>query len=194
MYMDSFRKKELLHKGLLLAALFLFVQCSRHTGKSLLTFFFDGVPETDSTAFAIQDSIIFQGDSILMPDVLSGQDVPEMLVHYPYEVRECGSCHDPNSLGDMLEPEPGLCYMCHEDFKDSYGYLHGPVAGGYCSSCHHPHLSDKEHLLRYSGSELCFHCHREERILKNEMHSDLDGMECADCHNPHGGEDKYIFQ
>jgi len=117
-----------------------------------------------------------------------------LLVHFPYAERECAACHDPNSLGTMLEPQPDLCYLCHEDYSRSYTYLHGPVAGGYCTSCHHPHLSEKAHLLRFTGSELCYYCHRKERVLKNDMHSDLEGMNCNDCHNAHGGEDRYIFQ
>lgn len=179
---------------LLISALALFAQCSRHTGKSLLTFFFDGVPEEDSTALVHQDVGAIQGDSSSQVSILPASEFSGMLVHYPYEERECAACHDPSSLGSMLEPQPGLCYMCHEDFSSSYAYLHGPVAGGYCTSCHNPHLSENEHLLRFTGSELCYHCHKEESVLKNEMHMDLDGMECTDCHNVHGGEDKYIFQ
>lgn len=172
----------------------LFEACSRHTGKSLLTFFFDGVPEEDTTALALQDLTSSPTDSSAQDLALSEPETPGMLVHYPYAERECAACHDPNSLGSMLEPQPTLCYMCHEDYGMTYNYQHGPVAGGYCTSCHDPHLSDKEHLLRLNGSELCYHCHREASVLKNEMHMDLDGMECTDCHNPHGGEDKYIFQ
>lgn len=115
-------------------------------------------------------------------------------IHYPYAEKECVACHDEQSLGRMTEPEPGLCYICHEDLSGIYAYLHGPVAGGYCSSCHNPHSSEHESLLRFSGDQLCFHCHTEEDVYRNEMHSDLDGMACTDCHNAHGGEDKYIFQ
>ena len=172
----------------------LFGQCSRHTGRSLLTFLFDGVPEEDSTSLTFQENLSVPDDSILQAHGLTDTSSQGMLVHYPYGERECAACHDPNSLGNMLEPQPDLCYLCHEDFSMSYNYLHGPVAGGYCTSCHNPHLSEKEHLLRLTGDKLCYHCHRKERVLKNDMHSDLGGMECGDCHNPHGGEDNYIFQ
>lgn len=171
----------------------LFGQCSRHTGKSLLTFFFDGVPDEDSTSL-VQAGLAHSGDSAKVDTSLLAIGSPEMLVHYPYAERECAACHDPSSLGSMHEQQPDLCYLCHEDFGTRYNYLHGPVAGGYCTSCHNPHLSEKEHLLRYVGYELCFHCHREESIVKEEMHADLDGMLCTECHNPHGGEDNFIFQ
>ncbi len=114
-------------------------------------------------------------------------------VHTVLKTGKCSSCHDQNSLGNMLEPQPGLCYMCHEDLSTLYKTLHGPVAGGYCTSCHDPHRSENEKLLKYTGEQLCFYCHKAESVYKNEMHQDLEGMECIDCHNPHGGEDKYIF-
>ncbi len=176
-----------------MAAVVLFGQCSKYTGKSLLTFFFDGVPEEDSLALQSQEPNVVSGDSALMASSVLESE-PGMRVHYPYAERECGACHDPQSLGSMVEPQPGLCYMCHEDLSTQFDYLHGPVAGGYCTSCHDPHMSENEHLIRIIGDELCFHCHNEERLASNEMHMDLDGMQCADCHNAHGGDDKYIFQ
>jgi len=179
--------------GLLVTAgMFLLSQCSP-SGKSLLTIFFDGVPETDSTLMEVSGSESVSADSTR----LNANDTVEeaqTVIHYPYEERECGACHDQKSLGSMIEPQPGLCYTCHEDLGDQYQYLHGPVAGGYCTSCHNPHMSEKEKLLRFIGDELCFHCHQAESIYQNEMHEGLEGMTCMDCHNPHGGEDRYIFQ
>lgn len=177
---------------LMVGSILLLGQCSPYAGKSLLTFFFDGVPHTDSTDVkdVALDDISIDSTSQLTETSL---EVPMVYVHYPYEEKECGSCHDPNSLGTMVEPQPGLCYMCHEDFNNQYTTIHGPVAGGYCTSCHNPHRSESEKLLRFTGAQLCLHCHEAESVYKNEMHQDLEGMECTDCHNPHGGEDKYIF-
>jgi predicted CXXCH cytochrome family protein len=178
---------------LLFSGLILLCRCSPQAGKSLLTFFFDGVPETDTTLL-VANQMSVHADT-------TGQEVAEaspeeqtLWIHYPYAEKECAACHDEQSLGRMTEPEPGLCYICHEDLSANYEYLHGPVAGGYCSSCHDPHSSDHEKLLRFSGDELCFYCHAENDVYHNEMHEDLDGMACTDCHNPHGGEDQYIFQ
>jgi predicted CXXCH cytochrome family protein len=137
---------------------------------------------------------LIPGDSASTAGGYEEPGMEALLVHFPYAERECAACHDPNSLGTLQEPQPDLCYMCHEDYSRSYTYLHGPVAGGYCTSCHHPHLSENAHLLRFTGSELCYYCHRKEGVLKNDMHTDLEGMDCCDCHNAHGGEDRYIFQ
>jgi len=169
-------------------------QCSPYTGKNLLNFFFDGVPESDTLLAGTMDPEDAAPDSLALSEgmpVLSG---PSHTVHYPYEEGECASCHNENSLGTLVEAQPDLCYLCHEDLSASYGYLHGPVAGGYCTSCHDPHRSKSGKLLRLTGEALCFYCHEKESVVKNEMHQDLEGMFCMDCHNPHGGEDKYIFQ
>lgn len=178
---------------LMLVLIILFGQCSPYAGKSLLTFFFDGVPLTDSSHLKDTELVDVIIDSTDQFTEISNPGSPMVFVHYPYGERECASCHDPNSLGTMVEPQPGLCYMCHEDFSSRYTILHGPVAGGYCTSCHNPHSSESEKLLRFSGMQLCHHCHEAESVFKNEIHQDLEGMECTDCHNPHGGEDKYIF-
>jgi predicted CXXCH cytochrome family protein len=172
----------------------LLYQCSPHAGKSVLHFFFDGVPETDSSQLTGMDTAIVSPDSgAYFQEVFASSD-PEPYEHYPYEEQECASCHDELSLGTMVEPQPGLCYICHEDLAGTFNYLHGPVAGGYCTACHDPHRSENHFLLKLTGDALCFYCHNQERLWKTEMHQDLDGMLCMECHNPHGGDDKYIFQ
>jgi len=178
----------------ILVVLALFSQCSPYAGKGVLHFFFDGVPEGDSTSMLSNESEAMQDDSTDLFEETVALIPVKGSVHYPYGEGECASCHNEQSLGSMLEPQPSLCYICHEDLSESYQYLHGPVAGGYCSACHDPHRSTNEKLLRHMGDELCFYCHKEESVLRNEMHEGLEGMLCTDCHNAHGGEDKYIFQ
>jgi len=176
------------------AGVLLLGQCSPYAGKSVLRVFFDGVPEADSTSAGQMDSGSVQAEASGSEETIMALALPEPFIHYPYEERECASCHSEQSLGNMVEPQPGLCYTCHEDLSGQYSYLHGPVAGGYCTACHDPHMSENQRLLRITGDELCFYCHEKESVLRNEMHEDLEGMLCTDCHNPHGGEDKYIFQ
>jgi predicted CXXCH cytochrome family protein len=183
-----------IHIGfLLVSGMILLCSCSPQVGKSLLNFFFDGVPENDSTALVADQGIVLPGVANKEEEDIVPQQ-QSLWIHYPYAERECVACHNEQSLGSMTEPEPGLCYICHMDLSEEYTYLHGPVAGGYCSSCHDPHSAENEKLLRFPGDQLCFYCHAENDVHRNEMHMDLDGMVCTDCHNPHGGEDKYIFQ
>ena len=186
------RQDKIGHLFLFFTGMILLCQCSPRAGKSLLTFFFDGVPETDTlTAISDQvkplsDSTLTEGETIAMKETNHG-------LHFPYAERECAVCHDEQSPGSMTEPQPGLCYNCHEDLSATYPYLHGPVAGGYCTTCHDPHSSGNEKLLRVKGDELCFYCHTKEGAVWNEMHKDFDGMGCSGCHNSHGGEDKNIL-
>lgn len=187
------RAKNITSLFIFLAAGFIITCCSPRTGKSLLTFFFDGVPGTDTTDLETGILVDQAVDTLSYSTISKVQNRTAMLVHYPYQERECGACHNQNSLGEMVEPEPGLCYLCHEDFGALFKSLHGPVAGGYCTACHNPHLEENEHLLRFTGQELCFYCHRSSAVLKNEIHMDLEGMNCIDCHNPHGGEDQFIL-
>lgn len=179
---------------LTMLALVLFSQCSPKASKSLLHFFFDGVPQSDSTSLVSMESEGMPADSLKRSEGPLAMAESSGSLHYPFGEGECASCHNEQSLGNMLEPQPGLCYICHVDLAEQYNYLHGPVAGGYCTACHDPHRSTKEKLLRYTGDDLCFYCHRAESVLSNDTHEGLEGMLCTDCHNPHGGEDKYIFQ
>jgi len=169
-------------------------QCSPYAGRNMLNFFFDGVPEHDSlnVELALADSA--GADTLMASENLFVMQEFSRFTHYPYEEGDCATCHNRQALGTMVETQPALCYLCHENLEETYIHLHGPVAGGFCTACHHPHESDREKLLRFSGDELCYHCHLETSVSKNEMHQDLDGMFCMDCHHPHGGEDKYIFQ
>jgi predicted CXXCH cytochrome family protein len=167
--------------------------CSPLAGKRLLTLFFDGVPAADTSRVRIPADSLRSADQLVPGEPGPETPLTSLVVHYPYGERECGVCHDPNSLGSMVEPEPGLCYMCHDDYNNSYSWLHGPVAGGYCTACHDPHSSREGSLLKLTGNSLCFHCHREEDVLKNDMHAELGDMSCTDCHNPHGGEDQLIL-
>lgn len=179
---------------LVITLIILLSQCSPYAGKNLLTFFFDGVPVADSTGAESPVPGILPEDSSSIDSGAPSAGTAALVVHYPYGEKECAACHDQQSLGTMVETQPGLCYTCHEDLTTRYNYLHGPVAGGYCTSCHDPHEAEGGKLLRFTGDKLCFHCHREESVYRNEMHEGLEGMGCTDCHNPHGGEDKYIFQ
>lgn len=178
---------------LFIPAIILFGRCSPKAGNSLLNFFFDGVPENDTAQMAQREGAGEQVDTAFVVSAAELKSASEQLVHIPYLERECGVCHDEKSLGSMVQPEPDLCYQCHEDYSDTYNFVHGPVAGGYCTACHNPHQSEEESLLRLSGQELCLNCHDSEAVFQNEMHMDLGETSCMECHNPHGGDDRFIF-
>ena len=131
-----------------------------------------------------------QNQNVIKPDTLGPTLIHSNKIksfHQPYRIRLCTSCHDPNSVGNMIDVEPGICYQCHERFDNKYSYVHGPVQGGFCTTCHDPHSSKEKTLLKESLEDLCLFCHNSESLSPVESHEIEVGESCIDCHNPHGG-------
>jgi len=166
------------------------IACSPN--KKILSIFFDGVPDSTQVAnkSKIQENKIDSND---IKNNLLANNKELLFVHTPYKEKNCDNCHVKSSMGKFVEEQPELCYQCHEDFKTKYSYLHGPVAGGYCTKCHSPHSSKYEKMILRKGQNLCTYCHNIEMVLKNENHSGIGETNCTECHNPHGGTDKYIL-
>lgn len=162
----------------------LLAACAPKVRYNVLSFFFDGVPDPEL------EVNVAPGDSLLLASLASDSVgiivKPSIFYHYPYQEKECMMCHDPESVGSLVSPEPDLCYLCHEDFNYSYAKLHGPVEAGYCSMCHEPHMSKFEKLLQLDGNKLCVKCHVEFKNTQPEFHISIDDSKCLACHNPHG--------
>jgi len=168
--------------------------CAPKVNKSVLSFFFDGVPVQKSDPAVSERNITGsteQADSSLAL-LIRGKE--EIFYHYPYKEKDCISCHDKNSKSELISEEPSLCYTCHDDFKEKYKVLHGPVSGGYCTKCHNPHESENAKLLIRTGQQLCFYCHDSKSIKGGETHSDIGNTDCTECHNAHGGDDRYMIK
>jgi predicted CXXCH cytochrome family protein len=172
---------------------YLLVSCTPRLSNNFLTFFFDGVPSHDTlknpagTENKNADNVTAE---FRPTPIVENKDYT---VHYPYQEKECFSCHDENSKSELILPQPDLCYTCHNDFSKTYKYVHGPVAGGSCTSCHNVHMSKEKKLLIRTGQKLCLYCHDSKSVSKNEAHKDIADTECMLCHNPHGGENKFIL-
>ena len=54
-----------------------------------------------------------------------------------------------------------LCWTCHGNLgpEREMGFPHQPFAANNCVSCHNPHASDYDPLLRASRDDLCLMCH-----------------------------------
>lgn len=114
-------------------------------------------------------------------------------VHAPVAGGMCVSCHSPHSsdfMAILVKKPYDLCLDCHsevtkkphaivgfgsarhplgEQKKDKKGELKDlmdparPDKPFYCGSCHDPHSTDVNKLLRFnarSGMDLCTHCHK----------------------------------
>lgn len=175
----------LLSIGLLLMT----YSCSPKT----LSIFFDGVPNPDDSLSVISET---QGQSTNGSQVAvasAKENTIRYFFHMPYKKKECGSCHNTNVMGQLLEQPPGLCYRCHQDFSVSYSVLHAPVEAGECLACHKPHVADNNDLLLEKGQSLCFQCHDQEATIATEYHAEIADSDCTDCHNPHGGNERFIL-
>ncbi|NPA36920.1 MAG: hypothetical protein GXO47_08740 [Chlorobi bacterium] len=156
-----------------------------------MRFFFDGVPVIDTGCVTVVTDTISSTDSVYTFLV----DPHEIVNYYhvPYKEKLCDACHVQSYMGDLTEKQPALCYQCHEDFADKYKVLHGPVAGGYCTSCHSPHFAKDSTLLIRKGQDLCLYCHKPGVSYDAEIHDGIEDAACTECHNPHGGDSKELF-
>jgi predicted CXXCH cytochrome family protein len=169
------------------------LSCSTNRNYKTLSFFFDGVPEP---SFSQEDTLAEENIPEAENELLSISNIPaeSRIYHEPYRLRGCSNCHLQSSVSNMKEKEPGLCYQCHKDFSELYKYVHGPVQGGFCTSCHSPHSSSENALLLKPGKEICAICHNSTNLSSIPVHG-LDKVEsCLDCHNPHGGESNLLMR
>ena len=168
--------------------------CSSISHNKVLSFFFDGVSDPNYKELNAVNDSLSQLDSTGIAEVTERVPKPQFTYHPPYRDKECSSCHDKSSMGKFRKPQPGLCYTCHRNFNETYDFLHGPVAAGYCASCHNQHLSKSDKLLLYKDRQLCFHCHNETIVITNKFHEKIEDANCTKCHDPHGGESRFIVK
>lgn len=116
--------------------------------------------------------------------------------HAPYGMGMCKSCHKGGSKkrpGKLKGPIHKVCYKCHNEMQATVTktrFKHAPVQSG-CSTCHNPHNSKYEHLLRQPGTTLCTSCHTSIKdALKSKVkHGPMtSSRSCGSCHDPHGSK------
>jgi|GEM_PF-722824 len=167
----------------------LIIGCTPERKFQVLSFFFDGVPDPNA-----KTQVVVNIASDSMASLTATANVkPDMYYHKPYNDEKCQSCHESGFSNSLIKPVPELCYTCHEDFNTKYKTVHGPVAFGKCTICHHPHESKMEKLVIREGQQLCLYCHQSKDILENKMHSKIGEKNCTQCHNPHGGENRVML-
>ena len=123
------------------------------------------------------------------------EQVTQSVIHQDLKKRDnCIDCHNPHSSENIFLLQDGACNNCHEEKANDYSFLHGPVSGNYCSTCHETHASKNKNLLRLPGQDLCLNCHSSTTIFINPEHQGDDKANCTACHNPHGGENQFMLK
>jgi DmsE family decaheme c-type cytochrome len=87
------------------------------------------------------------------------------------------------------EFEPDTCFQCHKNKRaEIWRSSHMPIREGkiVCSTCHNPHGSYSESLLRTATiNDTCYKCHAEKRGPFLWEHAPVRES-CVNCHDPHG--------
>ena len=125
-------------------------------------------------------------------------DFKEYFLHIPTgEEVNCQDCHKldttpvsyqrMNVMGATCQTD-----VCHQDMGKEK-YVHGPVGGGVCISCHNPHGSSEKHAVSRSALPLCLICHenKEYELEQDHVHGIITSSGCIDCHDPHESTNRF---
>jgi DmsE family decaheme c-type cytochrome len=93
--------------------------------------------------------------------------------------------------------EVDTCAQCHKNKRaEIWRTSHMPIREGKmtCSSCHNPHGSYTESLLKEATvNDTCYQCHAEKRGPFLWEHPPVR-ENCLNCHDPHGSNNDYLLK
>ena len=171
--------------GMILALLMTVSCTSTRICRDFLRVVFDGVPpesyyEARTNAPPDGKPLAAGQASGTVPRI----EVPALVVHEPFEARQCDACHD-KEVGRAIPVITNLCFKCHDDFLATMSVRHAPANAGECLRCHQPHSSRVKALLTKPQKELCGECHAAKLAPAPVMHPPFAEGSCTGCHNPH---------
>jgi DmsE family decaheme c-type cytochrome len=113
----------------------------------------------------------------------------------------CTSCHSvmKGHQGNLAQPtEIETCQTCHlqQARARQWRSSHMPLREGKmsCSSCHNPHGTVQQTLLREPTlNDTCYRCHAEKRGPFLWEHAPV-GESCTNCHDPHGSNHERMLK
>lgn len=182
---------------LLLFLVLMTIQCSITEKRyKVLKIFFDGVPDPKAKA-GQEETPPHTQEKAAGP----AQRQPVKVIkssHPDFANRECNKCHNKSASNFLKTKKDKVCFTCHDssDFKGEFA--HGPVAVSDCLTCHFPHESEYESLLRQKDARLCLECHLGEDVARNPLHkfkdADMEKETCTRCHFPHVSGTRFFLK
>jgi DmsE family decaheme c-type cytochrome len=120
---------------------------------------------------------------------------------------QCTDCHNPHGTVKPKQvrtspQQDAICFTCHADKQGPYVFEHDPVKTEGCMSCHVPHGSPNQHMLRLSTVNLlCLQCHTNSAVSAAPstpgFHNQAAQFQaCTLCHTQiHGSNfDRFFFK
>jgi predicted CXXCH cytochrome family protein len=125
-------------------------------------------------------------------------------VHRPVANKMCNQCHE-----EATSPTPfaikkqgyELCRGCHSSMMNetwSKNRMHWPVMGkDGCLSCHSPHASSQNKLIKAPMTVVCGQCHGDtvaRQVRSETKHPPIADGNCVACHSPHSSDNSFLFK
>jgi predicted CXXCH cytochrome family protein len=86
----------------------------------------------------------------------------------------CGDCHDPHrgdavlGSGTQLASMNETCFKCHLTQRGPFVFEHEAVREG-CVTCHNPHGTVNDKMLRARNQALCLQCHFQQQTPEGQL-------------------------
>ena len=176
----------------LVLAFFVLASCDEVERHRVKRFFFDGVPPLPGTSSAGGVPDLDEASAA------SGLATGGWYVHKP--LHDCTQCHASRRRAgfsrevQLVAQVPQLCFLCHREYTQLSGWVHGPVATGDCAFCHEPHKTRYPALLTGPTPDLCYRCHEPEALALVENHTQPTYARCLECHEAHAGASRYLLR
>jgi predicted CXXCH cytochrome family protein len=116
-----------------------------------------------------------------------GSDNPFLIRNFSHEPYQngCDACHDNGRIAGSE-----TCLECHEEIGEKLKAIHNHQTSkseNGCTSCHSPHASDFENMLRNEQAQVCRNCHSDtyDKYM-DQPFKHPDNEICSNCHGIHG--------